>query len=76
MLTLAWWKAAAERAVKTTAQTVLALWGGTTVGVLDVDWTQTGSVALMAGLLSILTSVGSSSVGGDGPSLATEHVED
>ncbi len=74
MPTLAWWKPAAERAVKTFAQSVLGLWTGTTVGILDVDWTQTLSVSVMAGLLSVLTSVASSSVGGDGPSLTTEHV--
>ncbi len=74
--TAAFWKATAERAIKTDAQTVLGLLTADhIVGVLDVDWTQTGSVAALAALLSVLTSIASAQVGNGGPSLAGEIVE-
>ena len=51
-----WAKAAAIRAVKTVAQTAIA-----TVGVAaameEVNWMYVGSVALLAGVLSVLTSI-------------------
>ena len=52
-----WWKAAAVRAVKTVAQTAVATIG--TAAMLDeVNWLMVGSSALLAGVLSLLTSVG------------------
>lgn len=56
--TKAFWKGTAERAIKTAAQTFVALVGAGTLGVLDVDWAGTGSVVLMAGILSVVTSIG------------------
>ena len=51
-----WTKAAAIRAVKTVAQTAIA-----TVGVAaameEVNWMYVGSAALLAGVLSVLTSI-------------------
>lgn len=51
-----WAKAAAIRAVKTIAQTAIA-----TVGVAaameEVNWMYVGSAALLAGALSVLTSI-------------------
>lgn len=51
-----WAKAAAIRAVKTMAQTAIA-----TIGVAmtmqDVSWVIVGSTALLAGVLSVLTSI-------------------
>ena len=61
--------AAGERAVKTVAQTAAALIVAAGVSLLDADWIAIGSVAGMAGLVSILTSVGSGAITGDGPSL-------
>ena len=56
MLTWKWFKAAGVRAIKTVAQTAVA-----TVGVAEtlgeVNWIQVGSAALLAGILSLLTSV-------------------
>ncbi|GAA0719777.1 holin [Dactylosporangium roseum] len=63
MFTASFWKAAAERAVKTFAQAGLALLTGDGLGVLDVDWGQVGSVGLLAAIASVLTSIVSSGVG-------------
>lgn len=51
-----WGKAAAVRAVKTVAQTAVATIGTTAV-MAEVDWLLVGSTALLAGILSLLTSV-------------------
>ena len=51
-----WLKAAAVRAVKTVAQTAVATIG--TAAVLSsVDWTMVASASVLAGVLSLLTSV-------------------
>ena len=51
-----WLKAALVRAVKTVAQTAVATIG--TAAVLSsVDWTMVASASLLAGVLSLLTSV-------------------
>ena len=52
-----WLKAALVRAVKTIAQTAIALIGTGAVGFTDLDWLRILSVAGVAGLLSILTSI-------------------
>ncbi len=59
MFTILFWKDALERAVKTAAQTAVALLGTGLVGVLDVDWLQVLSVSAVAALVSLLTSIGS-----------------
>ena len=51
-----WIKAALVRAVKTIAQTAVATIGAAAV-LSDVNWTMTVSASLLAGLLSILTSI-------------------
>ncbi len=51
-----WFKAAAIRAIKTVAQTAIATIGTTAV-ISDVDWLVVGSASLLAGLLSLLTSI-------------------
>ena len=51
-----WLKAAGVRAIKTVAQTAIATIG--TAAVLgEVNWMMVGSAALLAGVLSLLTSV-------------------
>lgn len=51
-----WAKAAAIRAIKTVAQTAVAMIG-TAVVVSAVDWRMVVSASVLAGVLSILTSV-------------------
>lgn len=51
-----WCKAALVRAIKTVAQTAVATIG-TTALMSEVDWWMVGSTALLAGILSVLTSV-------------------
>lgn len=59
MISKRFWLDAGERAVKTAAQTAVALIGTGMVGILDVDWQQVGSVSACAAILSVLTSLGS-----------------
>lgn len=51
-----WLRAAAVRAIKTVAQTAVATIGVSAV-MSEVDWIMVGSASLLAGILSILTSV-------------------
>ena len=51
-----WIKAAGVRAIKTVAQTAVATIG-TSVAMGEVNWVMVGSASLLAGILSILTSV-------------------
>ena len=71
MFTTAFWTALGERAVKTFAQALVAAIGAT-AALGAVDWSLALQVAGLATLLSALTSVGSSAVGGAGPSLGAE----
>jgi len=52
----AWWKAAAVRAIKTIAQTAVATIGASAV-MSAVDWPTVLSASVLAGILSLLTSV-------------------
>lgn len=56
-MTTQWIKAALVRAIKTMAQTAVALLGTGAVGVLDVDWVAVLSASALSGILSILTSI-------------------
>ena len=51
-----WLRAAAVRAIKTVAQTAVATIGVSAV-MSEVDWLMVGSASLLAGILSLLTSV-------------------
>lgn len=62
--TKVWAVDTAERAIKTVAQTLVALLSADGVlGILNVNWPQMASVAGLAGVVSVLTSVASA---GDG----------
>ena len=51
-----WWKAAGVRAIKTVAQTAVATLGTTAV-LSEVNWLAVASASVLAGILSLLTSV-------------------
>lgn len=69
MWTATFWKATAERAIKTFCQGAAALLIGDGLGVLDVDWVSVGSVAGLAAIVSVLTSVGTAGLTDGSPSL-------
>ena len=51
-----WIKAAGVRAIKTVAQTAVGIIG-TSVAIGDVNWIMVGSASVLAGIISLLTSV-------------------
>ena len=51
-----WVKAAAVRAIKTVAQTAIATIGASAI-MSDVNWATVASASVLAGIISILTSV-------------------
>ncbi len=59
MWTLTFWKDTAERAIKTFAQAAIASLAAGLTGILEVDWLAVLSVALLAALISVLTSIAS-----------------
>ena len=68
------WIATGERAVKTFAQSLVALFAAG-VTILNIDWQQGLAVAATAAVVSVLTSVASVRLGQfEGPSLAGEAV--
>lgn len=69
--TRAFWRGAFERALKTFAQSLLAVIGVGGLGVLDVDWIGALSVAAVATLASLLTSIGNAEFTAGVPRRAT-----
>ena len=57
IFTKAFWAYSGERAVKTVAQAALAAIGTGALGILAIDWAGIGSIAALAGVVSILTSI-------------------
>lgn len=56
LLNKEWWLASLTRCVRTISQTAVSLIGiGTFMH--DIDWVMVGSASLLAGILSILTSL-------------------
>lgn len=56
---LKWFKPASIRAIRTIAQTAVATIGTTSVAIGDVNWGLVVSSSLLAGILSLLTSIAS-----------------
>ena len=52
-----WLKAALVRGIKTVAQTAVGMLSGEMLGIMEADWIAVASVAAMAGIVSLLTSV-------------------
>ncbi|MGW8846628.1 holin [Streptomyces xiamenensis] len=75
MTTPAFWRATIERAVRTAAQTLVAVLGLDTTGVLDVAWSEGLALAGSAALLAVLTAIASAGVGPAGPGLTERTAE-
>lgn len=78
IFTKLFWLDAAERALKTVAQTLVTLWltGQAVFNILAVDWQQALGVGLGAGVLSVLMSVASAAKAGtDTASLVVDTEE-
>lgn len=75
IFTLAFWRAAGERAVKSAAQGAILVIAADQINAFHVAWADVGGFALGAAVLSVLTSVGSDALtSGSGPSLTNAEV--
>jgi Putative lactococcus lactis phage r1t holin len=63
MFTYRFWQLTGERAVKTFAQSLVAILSAAGVGLLTAPWTTALPTAAMATVLSVLTSIASTQVG-------------
>jgi len=73
MKTKKFWEDAAERAVRTFAQALIAILGAGAVNIMTVDWAQALSVSAGAAIISLLMSIASSGIGAKGtPSVLPE----
>jgi hypothetical protein len=73
MRTVAFWREAAERAVKSAAQALLGLWPLDQFNILDADPRLAGGIAAGAAVLSVLTSLASTAIGrADSPAALPE----
>lgn len=69
------WADTAERAIKTFAQTLVALLGAGAIDILTVNWGQRFSVSAGAALVSVLTSIASAG-SGNSASLVVDNVKE
>jgi hypothetical protein len=69
MMSKRFWRATAERAAKTAAQSALLVIGADQLNALSADWAQVAGFGLGGAVLSVLTSIASSRVGDPTPSL-------
>jgi hypothetical protein len=67
--TLTFWKDAAERAVSTAAQAAIGVLTAGSIGLVDVDWSATGSIAGLAAVVSLLKSLVAGNLGNGDASL-------
>ena len=74
MFTTYFVRSLAERAVKTFAQTVVALAGASQMDWLSLDWPQLLATAGIAAALSVLSSIASDRIGpADSPSMVSTY---
>ncbi|WP_448317450.1 holin [Streptomyces sp. CO7] len=73
LTTKAFWKATAERAVRTFAQGTLGAISADGIGILDVDWGEAFGIGGLAAVLAVLTAIAASGSGTEGPGI-TETV--
>ena len=66
-----WVRAALIRALKTMAQAAIGVLGTGAIGLMQADWANVLSIALMGGVLSLLTSIAGIPEVDDGSSLAS-----
>ena len=66
MFTTTFWKSAAERAIKTVAQALIAVLAATTFDWFNADWKAIAGTAATAGVLSLLSSIASAGIGDKG----------
>ena len=69
-----WLRAAGVRAIKTAAQTAVALIGTNAIGVTDVDWAAVASAAALSAIVSLLTSVAGIPEANGGAPLTARHL--
>ncbi|WP_274555596.1 holin [Streptomyces spiramyceticus] len=69
MFSAAFWKATAERAVRTFAQSLAAVLTAGATNLIDIEWPAALSTAGFATLLAVLTAIGASGFGARGPGL-------
>lgn len=74
MFTADFWKATAERAVRTFAQSLVAVLTAGATNLFDVDWQAALATAGLAAVLAVLTAIGTATAGRPGPGL-TETTE-
>ena len=66
MFTTTFWKSAAERAIKTVAQALIAVLAATTFDWFTADWQAIAGTAATAGVLSLLSSIASAGIADKG----------
>lgn len=66
-----WVRAALIRALKTMSQAAIGVLGTGAIGLLQADWANVLSIALMGGVLSLLTSIAGIPEADDGSSLVS-----
>lgn len=69
IFTVAFWRAAGERAVKAFSYSLLGMLGGGVTNIVDMPWLSATKMAAGVSVISILGSIVSSSATGGGPSL-------
>lgn len=68
------WKASAERAIRTAAQVAIVTVGADRLDVRTADWSEIAAMSLGGAILSVLMSIGADAWTGTGPSVTNAEV--